>query len=147
MRVSAMVLIAAALPQAVAAQAPPAPEAIPSAQPVGTMSELMIQIIYPYSDAIFYISTRTPSSSAEWTDLEGKTLMLAESANLLMTPERAWDGDQWMRDARLLLDARQATFRAAKERNVEALEELNDQLYQSCVTCHQHYRPGYGRRP
>ena len=147
MRVSAMVLIAAALPQAVAAQAPPAPEAIPSAQPVGTMSELMIQIIYPHSDAIFYISTRTPSSSAEWTDLEGKTLMLAESANLLMTPERAWDGDQWMRDARLLLDAGQATFRAAQERNVEALEELNDQLYQSCVTCHQHYRPGYGRRP
>ena len=147
MRVSTMVLIAAALPQAVAAQAPPAPEAIPGAQPVGTMSELMVQIIYPYSDAIFYISTRTPSSSAEWTDLEGKTLMLAESANLLMTPERAWDGDQWMRDARLLLDAGQAAFRAAKEKNVEALEELNDQLYQSCVTCHQHYRPGYGSRP
>ena len=73
--------------------------------------------------------------------------MLAESANLLMTPERAWDGDQWMRDARLLLDAGQAAFRAAKEKNVEALEELNDQLYQSCVTCHQHYRPGYGSRP
>ena len=27
------------------------------------------------------------------------------------------------------------------------LEALNDELYQSCVTCHEHFRPGYGKRP
>ena len=39
-----------------------------------------------------------------------------------------------------------SAYRAAKDRDVEALVRLNDPLYQSCVTCHSHYRPGYGRR-
>ena len=113
---------------------------------VGTMSELMVDIIYPASDAVFYISTRTPGTSEEWMVLQGQTLMLAESANLLMMPDRARDPDQWMRDARLMLDAGEAAYRAAKDRDVAALEALSDPLYESCVTCHQHYRPDYGRR-
>lgn len=112
---------------------------------VGTMSELMVDIIYPASDAVFYISTRTPQTSEEWMVLQGQTLMLAESANLLMMPERARDLDQWMRDARLMLDAGEAAYHAAKDRDVAALEALSDPLYESCVTCHQHYRPDYGR--
>jgi hypothetical protein len=110
------------------------------------MSELMVDIIYPSSDAVFYIATRTPTSSEEWMVLQGQTLMLAESANLLMMPDRARDQDQWMRDARLMLDAGEAAYRATRDRDVSALEALSDQLYQSCVTCHQHYRDGYGRR-
>jgi hypothetical protein len=113
---------------------------------VGTMSELMVDIVYPASDAVFYIATRTPESSEEWMVLQGQTLMLAESANLLMMPDRARDPDQWMRDARLMLDAGEAAYRAAKDRDVAALEALSDALYESCVTCHRHYREGYGRR-
>ena len=112
---------------------------------VGTMSELMVDIIYPASDAVFYIATRTPQDSEEWAVLQGQTLMLAESANLLMMPDRARDLDQWMADARLMLDAGEAAYRAAKDRDVAALEALSDPLYESCVTCHQHYRPDYGR--
>lgn len=113
---------------------------------VGTMSELMVDVIYPTSDAVFYIATRTPTTSEEWTVLQGQTLMLAESANLLMMPERARDLDQWMRDARLMLDAGEAAYRAAKDRSVEDLEAVSDALYESCVSCHQHYREGYGNR-
>ena len=29
------------------------------------------------------MTTRTPTNTAEWTELEGKTLVLAEAANLL----------------------------------------------------------------
>lgn len=112
---------------------------------VGTMSELMVDIIYPASDAVFYITTRTPTSSEEWMALQGQTLMLAESANLLMMPGRAYDQDQWMRDARLLLDAGEAAYRAAKDRDVATLEGLSDPLYESCLSCHEHYRPDYGR--
>ena len=54
------------------------------------MSELMIHLIYPTSDGIFYMTTRTPTNTAEWTELEGKTLVLAEAANLLHIP-RAHD--------------------------------------------------------
>ena len=148
MRISAIVFLAgAALAQALPAQQQPASDSVGSPRPVGTMSELMVHLIYPTSNAIFYILTRTPTSTAEWGALEGQALMVAESANLLMMPSRARGREQWIMDAQLLLDVGEAALRAAQDRDVEALSELNEQLYQSCVTCHQHFRPGYGRRP
>jgi hypothetical protein len=117
-----------------------------AAQSVGTMSELMTKIIYPASDPVFYITTRVPSTQAQWNELQGQTLMLAESANLLMMPSHARDQDRWMADAKLLRDAGAAAFKAAKNKDLAALDALNDQLYQSCTTCHMHYRPNYGRR-
>ena len=107
----------------------------------------MVKIIYPASDAIFYITTRTPASEAEWGELQGKALAVAESANLLMMPGRARDQDRWMQDAKLMLDAGRAAYRAARAKDVAAVEAVNDQLYTSCTSCHQHYRPNYGRRP
>jgi hypothetical protein len=65
----------------------------------------------------------------------------------LMMPGRARDQDRWMQDAALMLEAGRAAFRAAKAKDVAALDALNDQLYTSCTSCHQHYRPNYGRRP
>ena len=147
MRVTAIVLLAgAALAQALPAQQQPAADSVSGPQRVGTMSELMIHLIYPTSDAVFYILTRTPTTTAEWGVLEGQTLMLAESANLLMMPSRARGREQWIADARLLLDVGEAALRAAQDRDVEALSGLNDQLYESCVTCHEHFRSGYGPR-
>ena len=158
MRVPVMVLLAcAALAQALAAQTPPAQtlpaqdpeaEAVRAMRRVGSMSQLMVHLIYPTSDAVFYIETRTPTTTAEWGELEAKTLMLAESANLLLMPDRIRDPEeQWISDATLLLQVGRAALRETRNRDVEALANLNDQLYQSCITCHQHFRPGYGRRP
>jgi hypothetical protein len=150
MRAPAILLVAGVALAACAGQ--PAPESSPapasssSARRIGTMSELMVDVLYPAGDAVFYIESRTPTNSDEWAALQMQTLMLAESANLLMMPGRARDQDQWMADSKLLLDAGEAAYRAAKDRDVEALVALNDALYESCVTCHQHYRPGYGRR-
>ena len=114
---------------------------------VGTMSELMVHLIYPTSDAVFYITSRTPKTDAEWTELQAKTLMLAESANLLMMPSRARGREQWVNDAKLMLDAGTAAFKAAKAKDLAALEALGDQLYESCTTCHVHFRPDYGKKP
>jgi hypothetical protein len=143
----ALIPLAAAV-IAIQSGAPPSPPAsagqAPS-RPVGSMSELMVRMIYPTSDAVFYISTRTPTTEAEWGELQAKTLTLAESANLLMMPGRARDQGRWMDDAKLMLDAGQAAYRAARAKNVDALVDVNDALYQSCVQCHQHYRANYGR--
>jgi cytochrome c556 len=137
--VAGVATVAAQTPRPHAPQ-PPAP------QVVGTMSELMVQMIYPTSDAIFYISTRTPKTDQEWLELQAKTLTLAESANLLMMPSRARGRDQWLKDAKLMLDAGAAAFKAAKAKDVAALEALSDQLLESCTTCHQHFRANYGKR-
>ena len=140
-----LLLAASALSAQPPSPAPPAAPVKPAI--VGTMSDLMVKVIYPASDAIFYITTRQPTTEAEWVELQGKALMVAESANLLMMPGRARDEDRWMEDAKLMLDAGRAAYRAARAKDLAALEALNDQLYESCTSCHQHYRPNYGRRP
>ena len=117
----------------------------PPIRNVGSMSDLMVKIIYPASDALFYIESRTPKTDAEWTSLEGQALMLAETANLLMLPGRARDQKQWMTDATLMLDAGAAAVKAAKTKNVDAISALSDQLLESCTSCHKHYRPNYGK--
>ncbi|HEX8031319.1 MAG TPA: hypothetical protein VF491_22775 [Vicinamibacterales bacterium] len=141
----ASLVVAAALAQS----APPknAGPAAPAAttRNVGSMSDLMVKIIYPTSDALFYVESRTPQTDAEWTALEGQALMLAESANLLMMPGRARDQKQWMADSRLMLDAGARAVKAVKTKNVEAISALSDDLLASCTTCHRHYRPGYGQ--
>jgi hypothetical protein len=103
----------------------------------------MIHIIYPTSDTVFYVSSRTPTTDVEWTALQASTLTLAESANLLMMPGRTRPG-QWNADSRLMLDAAWGAFKAAKAKNLEGVEAASDQLYESCVSCHKAYRPGYG---
>jgi cytochrome c556 len=121
------------------------PAETPPTRVVGSMSDLMVKMIYPTSDAVFYITTRAPKTDAEWAELQTKTLTLAESANLLMLPGRARDMERWMTDAKMMLDAGTAAYEAAKKKDIEALTGLNDALYQSCVVCHQHYRRNYGR--
>jgi len=133
--------------QATAPAAPASQNTAPAARPriVGTMSEIMIDLIYPTSDAILYVETRAPKNDVEWNELRAKTLTLTEAANLLMMPGRARDQDRWMADAKLMLDAGAAAFRAAKNKDLDALIALNEQVYVSCTTCHMHYRQSYGR--
>lgn len=130
--------LAAALAQAASAPRPPT-------RNVGTMSDLMVKIIYPYSDAIFYIESRTPKTDAEWGVFEGQALMLAESANLLMMQGRARDQKQWMTDSRMMLDAAADAYAAAKKKDVDGIVFVGEKLLESCTSCHKTYRPNYGK--
>ena len=117
-----------------------------SFQPVGNMSQLMIDMIYPASDAIFYVERAPPANDREWGALRATALTLAESGNLLMMDKRARDQGDWIKDARLLVDVGAAAYKAAQAKNLGAIVALNEQLYTACVTCHEQYRPGYRRR-
>ena len=132
-------------PPKTAGAAAPAPA--PPLRPVGTMSELMVHLIRPTSDAVFYITSRTPTTEAEWVALQAQTLMLAEAGNLLLLPAHARGRAQWIADARLMLEAGKKAFTAAKAKDLAALEALNDEMYESCLSCHTHFRAGYGKRP
>lgn len=133
------------------AQSPAAPPAAPSASKVivfpATMKELMVDLIFPTSNELFYVSRSEPKDGVEWARLELNFLMLAESATVLMAPPRARDQGQWMADAKLLLDVGLKAYRMAKAKDYQGLVSLNDELYESCQACHVNYRPGYRRRP
>ncbi len=107
----------------------------------------MVHMIRPTSDAVFYITSRTPQTPEAWEILETQTLTLSEAGTLLMLPTHVRGRAQWLTDARLMRDAGRKAFEAATKKDVAALEALNDELYQSCTQCHEHFRPGYGKRP
>src|SRR5262245_56128415 len=107
------------------------------------MKPIMSQVIYPTSDAVFYISSRVPKNDAEWAELLKKTETLAEASKVMLLPTHRRDRDKWMMDAQLMVDASAAAVDAAKKKDLDGLANLNDALYAACVTCHKDYRPGY----
>jgi cytochrome c553 len=105
------------------------------------LKDVMTKIVEPASNGVFYISRQPPQNDDQWKIVQGQALMLSEIATSLLTPVRAKDKKQWMEDAKLLLDASNAAYAAANAKNQSALEDLNDQLYTACTTCHEHYLP------
>jgi cytochrome c556 len=110
------------------------------------LRDLMMKVVEPTSNAVFYIGRETPQNDDEWKLLQGKALMLIESANLMLLPDRyqslrSKNAKQWTADAKLLLESSQKAYAAANAKNAGALEELNDPLYTACSTCHEHFLP------
>lgn len=142
--VSALLAQAQTNPAAPGASAPA--EDGPNLRSVGTMSEIMLEMIFPTSNELFYVGRNEDKTQKDWNDLRNNMLMLAETANLLMAENRAKDKDQWMKDAKLLREVATKAFKLAKAKDLEGLKALNDEAYESCQSCHVHYRPGYKRR-
>ena len=107
----------------------------------------MVNIIYPTSDALFYIERTPPKTDVEWGLIRNQALMLAESGNLLMMPGRARDQGNWITDSKMLVDVGAAAYKLAGAKDMQGILDLNDRLNASCVVCHQQYRPDYHRRP
>ena len=118
----------------------------PPFRPVATISEIMDAITLPYSDALLYIQRNPPKSDWDWEVLQMQALMLAESGNLLMMKDRAKNQGEWMKDARMLVDAGIAAVKATRAKNMEAVLALNEKIVNSCVTCHKKFRSGRRER-
>lgn len=101
-----------------------------------SMLDMMNRIILPASNAVFYAASEVPADDEGWRVLENHALVLAESANLLLIDGYRQDSEQWLRDTLLMRDASVRAFEAAKERDEDALIELNNDLYESCESCH-----------
>ena len=132
----------AALAQAPSPDAPPVPTPF---QLVGNMSQLMIDIIYPASDALFYVDRERIKNQHDWDVLRGQALMLAESGNLLMMDGRARDQKNWILESKMLIDIGGKAYKAAQAKDIDGIRALNDSLNAACVVCHYQYRPGYHR--
>lgn len=118
----------------------------PTYQLVGNMSQLMIDMIYPTSDALFYVDRDPPKDQHDWNVLREQALTLAESGNLLVIPGRARDQENWIKYAKQMTELGQKAYRAAQNKDLAGIQALNDPLSQVCIDCHYQYRPGYHRR-
>jgi hypothetical protein len=105
-------------------------------QPVATAGELMTAIIIPTSDAVFGASPETLKTEKEWTALESSALTLAESGNLLMMRIPRNDNSIWLKESKALVEAGSEAYRAAKAKNLDALQEAGNKIYETCENCH-----------
>jgi len=124
----------------------PAAAQSPPFMPVATINEIMDAITLPYSDALLYIQRNPPQNDRDWETLQMQALMLAESGNLLMMKNRAKNQGEWMKDARMLVDAGIAAVKATRAKDINAVLALNEQIVNSCITCHRKFRSGRRER-
>ena len=119
----------------------------PDPQPVGTMSQLMVSMVYPAANNILLSIHREPRDDQEWAALERSAVLLGESGNVLMMPGHAMGQGEWMTQARVLVDMGAAASKAARAKDVEALAAVSEPLNASCTTCHKRYRPNVHPQP
>jgi hypothetical protein len=116
-----------------------------SAAPKPTLKELMVDVVEPASNAIFYVSRQPPQSDDDWKKLRGQALVLMEIANAMsgtrFSRHGAKDAAAWSKDLKAFAQASRQAYTAAKSKNQTALEELNDPLYTACSTCHEKFLP------
>jgi cytochrome c556 len=123
------------------AQGPPEP--VP---PAAGVKQLMLDLIHPSSNDILLAIYRggpsnDPKDAKEWAAVRRAALTLAESGNMLMMRGRARDQGDWMKDAKLLVDAGNAAYKAAQAKDANALAAVAGAVDASCTTCHKQYRP------
>jgi len=119
------------------AQAPS--ESIP---PAASVKQLMLDLIHPSSnDILLAIYRGGPKDEKEWAAVRRSALTLAESGNMLMMQGRARDQENWLKDAKLLVDAGNSAYKAAQAKDSNALAALAAPVDASCTTCHKQFRP------
>jgi hypothetical protein len=117
----------------------------PEYEPVGNMKQLMIDIIYPTSDAMFYIERAAPKTEADWNIIRNQALTLAESGNLILMPGRAREPGNWVKETKMMIAAAKACYKAALAKDMAGVLAQGDALTESCIACHKEYRPNYGK--
>src|SRR6202521_663733 len=110
--------------------------------PVASVRQLMLDLIHPSSnDILLAIYRGGPKDEKDWAAVRRSAVTLAESGNMLMMRGRARDQGDWMKDAKLLVDAGNAAYKAAQAKDGNALAALAGAVDASCTTCHKQYRP------
>ena len=120
----------------------------PQPQPVGTMSQLMMSMVYPAAnDILLSIHRGGPKDDKEWAALERSAVLLGEAGNVLMMPGHAMGQGDWMTHARVLVDTGAAVSKAARAKEVQALATVSEPLTDSCTACPKQYRPNVFPQP
>ncbi len=133
-----------------AAAASCAPEPVEEASPIRIVAsdlELMMGIIVPNAavvwDSVGTIVDETgqndfqPETDEEWEEVADRALGLAESANLLLIPERSQGRQVGIATAVMMRDRAIRASETALLRDAAAFLDSVGLLYESCVACHE----------
>jgi hypothetical protein len=82
-----------------------------------------------------------PKTDEEWIGIENAAVTLAETGNLLMLEGRARDTGDWRTASQALTDSSMLVLKAAEAKDVTALLDSGEKIYEACVMCHDKYWP------
>jgi len=117
-----------------------APAAGPG-QVIDSMSDLMVSMVYPATNNILlFVYRGGPQTDTDWASVQRSAVLLAESGNVLLMRGPAGDQGDWAKDAKALVDAGAATYKAARAKDTRALLAVDQPVNASCVNCHKQYR-------
>ena len=129
--------------------ATPATVAEPATTPVATVKQLMDGIIAPSATIVFDsvgtivdatgIHENQPRTDAEWAAVGARGAALVESANLLVTGNRAIDRQDWVTMSKALADAGMVVVKATEAKDPQAILAAGETLNATCDTCHERY--------
>jgi len=110
-------------------------------QPVGTISDVMVSMVYPAANNILLAAYRGgPQDDKEWLSVQRNAVLLAESGNVLLMRAPAGGQSDWAKDAKILVDAGAAAYKAARAKDANALLAVAQPLNATCTSCHKQYR-------
>lgn len=127
-----LLVIAAAVAASLLAQAP-----LPK-----TVKEVMTMMTIPSSDAVMNIPLQEKVEAKDWEEMRKQTLVLIDSANLLLTPAMTprTDSADWAKASQKMLDVAKKAQAAIAAKDLDKLSiEISDELLQSCSACHDKY--------
>jgi cytochrome c553 len=150
---------------ACAPAAPPPPDPAMTPKIHGTLIQVMRAILFINSNVIFTAQATDPLTMPEdefpatsphpmtglygkWESVENAGVALSEAANLLIIPGRMCangvaapiDHPKWKAAVQGLRDAGEATLKAAKTKNQDAIVEVSETLANACAACHEIWR-------
>ncbi len=151
-------------PQPQAAPAPQKP-AGPAAQVHGTLLQVMRGVLFPNSNIVFAVQSKSPTSFKAtgdpatatdplvsayggWTAVENSGIALSEAANLLIIPGRKcangkdvpMNNPDWPQLVRGLRDAGVKTYQAGQSKNMDMVVDAAGAVTEACAACHDKYR-------
>jgi hypothetical protein len=118
-------------------------------RPVGDVADLMAGVVEPaaevYWDAVGVIVDSAgehqlaPQTDEDWLAVRAAAYTVAESGNLLMMPERAFDRGAWITMSQSLVDVGRRAVEAADARSLDAVFDMGAEMYYVCTNCHSTY--------
>ena len=88
-----------------------------------------------------------PESEADWNTIEDHALQIVAAGYMVARggtgPEDAqWSAQpEWRRETKAMIDAAMAAATAAESKNMENLLTANGRLVDSCLACHERFKP------
>lgn len=129
--------------------APEMTAAAAASEPVADVRQVMIGMTGPSAQTIWNsvstivsskgIEENQPRTDEEWEEVVAGAAVLAESANLLMTDDRAIDQGEWITMAQAMADSARKALTIAEKHDPQGILDVGEEIYNTCNVCHGQY--------